>query len=463
MAAVDSANERLLVLVLHGAAAFRTKASGEWKQLRLRKNLLRLLVRLVLEEAVSVETGVPLKNLAVTEGAARVELSRLRAVLPSDALPHAKKDRVWLDKGVVESDWWQFREALGAGKRKKHTDPYRASHHFYAAERAFVRSRRLMETRCRWILDEARANPPLYLKDLVAARWDNRRDIVRSLRTIGHVDRAVLEYEIYEETLERDDFFGYVVPHQELHDLGTETIDLAAGSTTLAARLRQDRGAMLSVPDDARVEEHRIGVTDALKRTREDRGIERGRRRGAVLDWDDVNRLFDLLLKRLVDAAGEFRPHVVVGIGRDGTVPATMLSHALECRLQGWIAVSRYQYGVASEHASKVREVELPLVRARRILLVDDLLFSGRSTIAAIERLRHAYPDAKERIVVAALLNDSSHPLRVPMPAGVRSIAGMDYPISEKRLWVEFPWEQSRLRRTVSASSRGAAGNEREV
>lgn len=442
----------LEILLLHGTVALvRDVPGGPYRRALLRQKLQGILEALVIKRAVTPRSGLSLSRLATTvwgdkktnTGTIRAEVSRLRRVLSVDNALPTRGDSIWLDEKVVDSDWWRFLRQIGLGHRED--DPYAASRHFHEAERAFVESQRITEDVCASALEAARRVRPRHLEECALARWDNRGQILESLLRVGHVDRAQLEFLIYEERFEQDDFFGYGGARERLVEYGEISVKDRAGLTTIARRATRWRNATVEIPGDAAASKKETIVRDKLEHTDPESRPEHGRRRTARLEWADVEHLRDLLLQRLVEVAEDFRPQVVAGIGRDGSVVATMLGHALECRLQGWIAVSRYQHDPAGGHNSYLREAELPLVRASRVLLVDDLLFSGKSTLEAIERVRTAYPDARDGLVVAALLNDSSHPERAHF-GSVRTVAAIDYPITEKELWVEFPWERSQLR-----------------
>lgn len=441
----------LRLLVLHGTAALVFRREG-YRHLDLRGRRLELLTVLVRRGAWSYDRGVALVDLGKeiwhrddkdVVGTVRAEVSRLRAALPAGALPLAKKDVVWLDSGLVFSDWW--RVCMKREEGNAQSDAYLASHSFYDAERAFVESRRAIVIHCPEVLERAKTNPSQFLRDGVEARWENRRDILQALLDVGHVDRAEAELMIYDEAASDDEFFGSS-PDAQLDALGKLLVSEKIGQT-LRERVDERKRSDVDVPHDDEREAMRTLLVQALDQREEARGIHRGGRKWTRrLEWCHVDELVSLLLAEL----GGFDPHVVVGVGRDGSTVATMLSHALECRLQGWIAVSRYQPVGARRSASYVRDAELPLVRASRVLVVDDLLFSGKSTRAAIERLNEKYPEAAGRMCVAALLRDSGHQGQERPLDGEKWCAGLDYDLTD--LWVEFPWEKSRRSRRAEGS-----------
>jgi hypoxanthine phosphoribosyltransferase len=403
------------------------------------------------------QEAVPLASLAATVwgdedavGTVRAELSRLRKALhPIAALPRAANQVAALDPDVVDSDLWQVESARKAAEQKR--DHYERTSSLHEAEMAFVTSHRIMQQHAREVLSEAREKPTKELRAFVERRWQNRKEFVGALLEIGHFERAVTEHTIYLESLanRRDEFFDYDSPERALSELGRLRIDLENEPESLAERTQRrahsrlvfsgPNGQPLKIEDAEKEIERKLANRKTADTTR-----ARGRTMEVDLGWLDVALLLKMMLFRLQEVA--FDPQVIVGVGRDGAAVGAAVSHALDCRLQGWVAVSRYQWGPRQDsHRSYFRDRELPLVRASRVLVVNDLVYNGSSTRLAIDKGLEKgqenswYPEAE--IVVASLLCDNSQPLK--RESDERWITGYECALSEPSVWVNFPWERS--------------------
>jgi hypoxanthine phosphoribosyltransferase len=468
-------DEHLYVCVLHGRAAFvrADDPLGSVQLQHLRDKLLQILGALVIPKPAEVNEPVgrvgleALKDACwereddrggeqsedakqvkeVTLGTVRSEVSRLRKALPfEDALPAARNDVVALNRRRVFSDWWEVQDALSNAERQK--DPYDRIYYLHKAEMAFVESYRMMKQEAPELLRKAKADPPDYLRDCIRLRWRNRRKLLKTLLLIGHIDRAITEYLIYEDSLrnDKDEFFEWASA-VDLEQIGEDLTAEHGGQMHTLRQLAKGR-TKIAINSAHRPTDNELRTLFDKRRkhplkareTRNPSEIERGRETFVSLEWGDVDKLVERLLEKLEG----FDPQVVVGIGRDGSAAATIVSHALSCRLQGWVAVSRYQWGApGSPKQAHVRGAELPLVRASRVLVVDDLIFSGQSTRLAIDHplqgVRAKYPDAEIR--VGTLLKDKAHDL--PSRESETWVCAFAYEISEHRIWIEFPWERS--------------------
>jgi pyrimidine operon attenuation protein/uracil phosphoribosyltransferase len=127
-----------------------------------------------------------------------------------------------------------------------------------------------------------------------------------------------------------------------------------------------------------------------------------------VLDEDDVRRTLVRIAHEIVERnAG--RPVALVGIHRRGAHLATRL-HALVEDAQGEevplgdIDIAFYRDDVASRPADPaVRATDLPFrLEGRTVVLVDDVLYTGRTVRAAIDALfDYGRPDRVQLAVLA--------------------------------------------------------------
>jgi uncharacterized protein len=106
-----------------------------------------------------------------------------------------------------------------------------------------------------------------------------------------------------------------------------------------------------------------------------------------IVGWDELDRLVGMLAERL---AG--RPFdVLLAITRGGLVPAGMLAYRLQLRDILVAAVEYYdETGKAGPHPMFFQFPEDPLLRGKRVLIVDEVWDSGTTIHAVTERVRQA-------------------------------------------------------------------------
>jgi hypoxanthine phosphoribosyltransferase len=109
--------------------------------------------------------------------------------------------------------------------------------------------------------------------------------------------------------------------------------------------------------------------------------------RHEILSWGDVDELIDILLPS-IRAIGTFQGMIM--ITRGGVIPGGMLAEVLEIQHLLTAAVdfpAKAQQAALMEWPSFLQFPDDSLVRDRRILIVDDVWGSGRTSIAVRERV----------------------------------------------------------------------------
>ena len=106
-----------------------------------------------------------------------------------------------------------------------------------------------------------------------------------------------------------------------------------------------------------------------------------------IVSWEDLDRLVATLAERL---AGQ-RFDVLLAVTRGGMVPAGMLAYRLGIRDILVAAVEFYDdHGQPGPHPTFFQFPADPLLRARRILVVDEVWDSGTTIHAVNQRVRQA-------------------------------------------------------------------------
>ena len=106
-----------------------------------------------------------------------------------------------------------------------------------------------------------------------------------------------------------------------------------------------------------------------------------------IVSWEELDRLVGLLADRL---AGR-RFDVLLAITRGGMVPAGMLAYRLKLR-DILVAAVEY-YDEAGQPGSRPTFFQFPadpLLRGKRVLIVDEVWDSGTTIHAVTERVRRA-------------------------------------------------------------------------
>jgi pyrimidine operon attenuation protein/uracil phosphoribosyltransferase len=138
-----------------------------------------------------------------------------------------------------------------------------------------------------------------------------------------------------------------------------------------------------------------------------------------VLDGEDMRRLLTRIAHEIVENGGDPEQLAIVGIHRRGAVLASRIRDLLRDLLErevplGEIDISFYRDDIATRtdqpvvHASRV---DMPLDGAT-VVIVDDVLFTGRTVRAAIEALFDYGRPARVQLAVLADRGHRELPIR---------------------------------------------------
>lgn len=113
-----------------------------------------------------------------------------------------------------------------------------------------------------------------------------------------------------------------------------------------------------------------------------------------ILTAKEMARTLDRLASEIIERRGEGGPLVLVGVQRRGVDLARRLKKLLDARLPapvvlGMLDISLYRDDWSSLNISPtISSTEIPAeVEGASVILVDDVLFSGRTTRAALEAI----------------------------------------------------------------------------
>lgn len=109
-----------------------------------------------------------------------------------------------------------------------------------------------------------------------------------------------------------------------------------------------------------------------------------------IVSWDELDRLVGILAERLAGQAFD----VMLAITRGGMIPAGMLAYRLKLRDILVAAVEYYDdHGRPGPHPTFFQFPADPLLRGKRVLVVDEVWDSGTTIHAVNERVRQAGGD----------------------------------------------------------------------
>lgn len=153
-----------------------------------------------------------------------------------------------------------------------------------------------------------------------------------------------------------------------------------------------------------------------------------GDRARDIVSWDDLDALVGVIAERLAGRTFD----VLLAITRGGMVPAGMLAYRLGLRDILVAAVEYYDdTGKPGPHPTFFQFPADPLLRGRRVLIVDEVWDSGTTIAAVTERVRQAGGDP----VTAVLHYKPTH----SVVAGVPDVSAV-----ETDAWVVYPFKAGR-------------------
>ncbi|MFW9777909.1 MAG: phosphoribosyltransferase [Candidatus Heimdallarchaeota archaeon] len=167
-----------------------------------------------------------------------------------------------------------------------------------------------------------------------------------------------------------------------------------------------------------------------------------------VLTWREIDELARTLFSLIKNDS--YRPDIIIGISRGGTIPARLLSDMFEAdgplkgdkqTIQALSTMQvKFYTGIAETHASPVVAQDVGVnIYNQFILLVDDLADSGESIRCALEYLNLKRP---KEVRVATLI---VKPWSKITP---------EYFVEEATEWVVFPHEYYEFMKERTISER---------
>ncbi|MCE4599643.1 MAG: hypothetical protein F7C81_05540 [Desulfurococcales archaeon] len=152
-----------------------------------------------------------------------------------------------------------------------------------------------------------------------------------------------------------------------------------------------------------------------------------------VIGWREIEDAIDKIAGGITNS--NYNIDVIIGILRGGIVPARLLADALDVSDIYFIEVKLYT-GVGVRHARPyIKQLALPELYGKNVLIVDDVSDSGLSLQLALQLINMYMP----RQVKTATLYVKPWTKQIP-----------DYYADITDKWIVFPWEKYEFKRLIT-------------
>lgn len=143
-----------------------------------------------------------------------------------------------------------------------------------------------------------------------------------------------------------------------------------------------------------------------------------------IVSWDQAYQMTFYLFEKMVEE--RYFPEIIVGIARGGWIPARLLADFYGNRRTANIKIEFYDNTTRASDDPIITQEISENVEGKVVLIVDDVVDSGKSLEAAIEHIKLKNP--KE--IKSATLYYKKHSIITP-----------NYFIKETQSWIVYPWE----------------------
>jgi len=130
-------------------------------------------------------------------------------------------------------------------------------------------------------------------------------------------------------------------------------------------------------------------------------------------------------VRSLIGQSREYDPEAIVAIARGGLMLGELMGYGLNIRNVQSLHVESYDDNVQRTSVKIFGSCDLE--GFKRVLIVDDIVDSGKTMYAVIEHFKMAYPECDFKI--AALFYKPS------------ALLQPDFSVKEAREWIDFFWD----------------------
>mgnify|MGYP000927615541 FL=1 len=143
-----------------------------------------------------------------------------------------------------------------------------------------------------------------------------------------------------------------------------------------------------------------------------------------ILTWNDFAVMSRELAQKIADSG--FNPEVLIGVARGGMIPAGALTYSLGVKLTDAINVEFYTDVEATlpDPVLLAPMLDIDSIRGKRVLVVDDVVDSGRTLALVLELLTKFGAEVRSAVIY-------EKPTTSVKP---------DFVWKSTSKWIVFPW-----------------------
>lgn len=143
-----------------------------------------------------------------------------------------------------------------------------------------------------------------------------------------------------------------------------------------------------------------------------------------ILTWEGFGRASRDLAQTIVDS--DFQPELIIAVARGGLLPAGSLSYAMGVKLSDAVNVEFYTdvHETLPDPVLLAPMLDTESIAGKRVLVVDDVVDSGRTLALVLELLQGFGADCRSAVIYEK----------------PRSVVRPDYSWKSTDEWIVFPW-----------------------
>lgn len=144
-----------------------------------------------------------------------------------------------------------------------------------------------------------------------------------------------------------------------------------------------------------------------------------------VVGWNKIHKTVGSATDDVIES--DFNPTAIVGIARGGWVPARQVADFLEQDNLTSMKIDHYQGTSKTENAEVQFKTRSDAINGEKVLLVDDIVDTGKTIVEAIEDIEQAGADEARSLTIHSLPSSNIKPDYVGKKYG-------------SFRWVIYPW-----------------------
>lgn len=144
-----------------------------------------------------------------------------------------------------------------------------------------------------------------------------------------------------------------------------------------------------------------------------------------IAEWNQLQRTAESVTRDVINS--DFSPTAVVGVARGGWIPARCIADFLEIDNLTSIKIDHYQGTTEKQNAEIQFNTRADAIQGERVLVVDDIVDSGKTLAEAIEDIQDSNADKTKSCTLHSLPSSDIEP----------DFVGKRF---EDFYWIIYPW-----------------------